>query len=491
MSAAEERLGSVLGGKLRLERVVGRGAMGVVFAGKHVVSGRPVAVKVLWSGPDGPGASDLRLVREARAAARIRHPNVVDVLDTGRTDDGLPYLVMELLEGADLGSVLAHRKRLDELTTVALLCPILDALDTLHLRGVLHRDLKPSNIFLAREQARLVPKILDFGIARLDDGAGTLEQPLGTPRFASPEQLRQDPLDARSDLWSVAAIAYACLCGRAPFEDETPGRTIARALSEDPSPLACGEPALRAVIDAALAKDPALRPARVAHFRRALREALGCTEESLERARMTLLATLPEPRTSDATASPMMTATSTATSPGGPDATNHPRGTEVLPGQRGVTRAKRRLERSAAAGVALVLTTIAGAVLVSGETPRRSTPRAAALATSGTRPTPTSMPSSTPPVAPATSGTRPTPTSVSSSTPPVALVSPRATESASPQVRGAPPLGPAPSSPVVRPRRHRRTSHDLSEHDRLEDGFVRRFSSPVERGTNGAPILDD
>ncbi|MBX3269754.1 MAG: protein kinase [Sandaracinaceae bacterium] len=305
----EERVGTVLAGKYRLERVIGRGGMGDVLAGTHTWSGRAVAVKLVRP---SCAAGEARVLREAQAAARVRHPNVVDVIDVGIADDGTFYLVMDRLRGEDLGRVLARHGRLGAAETVAIVAPLLDALATLHRAAVVHRDVKPSNVFLSREGDRVVPKLLDFGIARLEDGPAVTHgaPPIGTPQFAAPEQLRGAPVDARSDLWSVAALAYACLEGEAPFEAPTAAATSARALTEPPPVLAADPPrlgaAVAAVLSRGLARDPSERPASALAFRAELAAAARRDETPADE--LALAALLDETAAPSAHAAPTTTA---------------------------------------------------------------------------------------------------------------------------------------------------------------------------------------
>ena len=231
-----ERVGTTLDGRYALRSVLGRGGMGVVFAAEHVLTGRSVAVKLVRPElADDPRYAE-RLFREARAAASLQHPNVVDVLDMGTLEDGGLYLVLERLEGRDLANLLEEDGPLSVARTLALIDPVLDALQALHDKGIVHRDLKPSNVFVTRRGEVEVPKLLDFGIAKLRDGQSgtTTGRILGTPWYMSPEQAAGD-IDAgpAADVWAVGAMLFECLSGRVPFDGPTPTAVLMNVLRYD------------------------------------------------------------------------------------------------------------------------------------------------------------------------------------------------------------------------------------------------------------------
>jgi serine/threonine-protein kinase len=213
------RPGDLLEQRYRLVRVLGRGRSGSVWCARNELIDRPVAIKVLHRALATEPERLQRFFQEARACGRVRHPAVVEVLDLGQADDGVLFLVMELLEGETLSSLLSRRGRLQVDEALALMVPIARGLEAAHGHGILHRDLKPANVYLHRTPTgSLQPKILDFGISKIlgNDftAAGVV---LGTPSYMSPEQVRGDELDARTDLWSLGVILYECLAGRLPF----------------------------------------------------------------------------------------------------------------------------------------------------------------------------------------------------------------------------------------------------------------------------------
>ncbi len=210
-------------GRYRIVRALGEGGMGVVYEAEHPGLGKRVALKTLRPSFADDDEVVARFVREGMAAARIRHPNVVDVTDVG-TERGLPYLVMEMLDGATLGALI-ERGPIDPESVASLLLPVCAAVAAAHARGVLHRDLKPDNVFLARTpHGPAQPKVLDFGIAKiLGDGADlsltSTAAVLGTPFYMSPEQARgARDLDARADQYALGVMLYECATGQKPFQ---------------------------------------------------------------------------------------------------------------------------------------------------------------------------------------------------------------------------------------------------------------------------------
>jgi serine/threonine-protein kinase len=214
-------------GRYRVVRRIGRGGMGAVYEAVHCDLEKRVALKVLLPSSASQAELIARFEREGRAAARVRHPNVVDVSDVG-VEAGMAYLVMEYLEGEDLSRLL-HREGAVPLARVAeLMLPVLGAVEAAHSQGVVHRDLKPENIFLARMgDGTIVPKVLDFGISKMAPASGGPALTgtgimMGTPYYMSPEQAQSTRgVDGRSDQFSLGVILYECATGKRPFEGES------------------------------------------------------------------------------------------------------------------------------------------------------------------------------------------------------------------------------------------------------------------------------
>lgn len=218
------QLGSVLG-SYEVVRKIGEGGMGVVWEGRHGTLRKRVAIKTLK--PEVAVNADFvaRFVREGRAAARIRHPNAVDVTDVG-VDNGIPYLVMDLLEGESLADRIQNKGPLTVKETCDIIVPILLALATAHDEGIIHRDMKPENIFLAKgRDGTVTPTLLDFGVSKLSGDEANLTQSstfMGTPYYMSPEQANDSKgVDVRTDVYSTGVVLYEALSGKKPFEGST------------------------------------------------------------------------------------------------------------------------------------------------------------------------------------------------------------------------------------------------------------------------------
>jgi eukaryotic-like serine/threonine-protein kinase len=215
---------AILGGKYRLVSVLAEGGMGTVWRAEHLALGTPVAVKLIDPALAG-GADALRLCeKEARAAAAVLSPHVVQVLDFGRDETtGGGFVVMELLEGETLADRLRRVGRLQPGVVGQLLTHVAHGLGRAHDAGIVHRDLKPANVFLARDQDEELAKILDFGVARFerDDTLARVVTAtgavIGTPYYMSPEQISAEPVDHRTDLWAMAVMAFECVTGQRPF----------------------------------------------------------------------------------------------------------------------------------------------------------------------------------------------------------------------------------------------------------------------------------
>ncbi|MEM7051190.1 MAG: protein kinase [Acidobacteriota bacterium] len=222
-SAAEIKPGVVMAGKYRLDKLLGSGTFGSVFRARHLDLETDVALKVLRTGLASDGESLARFRLEGAAACRLRHPHAVAVHDFAVTEAGVPYLVMELLEGRSLDQELAGGRVLTPSRSAELLQPICEALAEAHRAGMVHRDIKPANIFLAESHGREVVKVLDFGIAKLMGETVTSQQLtqdgmlLGTPSYMSPERLENRDYDGRSDVYAVGVMLFQMLTGRLPF----------------------------------------------------------------------------------------------------------------------------------------------------------------------------------------------------------------------------------------------------------------------------------
>ncbi|MDP3277977.1 MAG: protein kinase [Deltaproteobacteria bacterium] len=266
----DERIGSTIDGKYLVQSVLGRGGMATVFAATHTWTQRQVAIKVLQPQLAQNPEIVRRFLREARAAASFRHPNVVEVLDMGALPEGGAYLALSKLEGETLADRLSRGGAMTVSECYAALLPVMNALAIAHERGIIHRDVKPENIFLARNDTDVVvPTLLDFGIAKvldLDTSSSTREGVIiGTPQYMAPEQARGvHDLDARADVWAMGIVWYECLSLCTPFDGASPTAILARLLTESASPLlTCRSDvpaAVALVIDRALSTDRTLRP---------------------------------------------------------------------------------------------------------------------------------------------------------------------------------------------------------------------------------------
>ncbi len=238
--------GEVVGDRYRLVREIGRGGMGVVWVAHSLVLGVDVALKLIRASAASSALSS-RMAREAHAAARLGHPALVRVFDFGWTRHSDPYLVMELVQGETLAAQLKRESRIPAIRAVQTLLPIVDGLRVAHDKGIVHRDIKPDNVFLAADAlGRRQPKLLDFGIAKVDkqiDGRLTqLGAVLGSPDYMSPEQaLGLDDIDERTDIWSLCVVLYEVITGAVPFQKPNYNALMHAIINEDPTPsVECG-----------------------------------------------------------------------------------------------------------------------------------------------------------------------------------------------------------------------------------------------------------
>jgi eukaryotic-like serine/threonine-protein kinase len=277
-----------IGDKYQLLERVGQGGMGTIYRATQSGLNRQVAVKILKRELNVDPDTVARFHREAHAMSLLTHPNTVRVYDFGQTDDGLLYLVMELLVGELLTARMDHAQ-LDVLEAVRMTQQILQSLGEAHRKAIVHRDLKPDNVFLVRPDGHGEPviKVLDFGIAKIvapdrrvdqfETQAGTV---FGTPRYMSPEQAQGGALDGRSDLYSVGALLYQMLTGRAPFVEDDAVVVMAKHIQERPEPPMKLRPdrpiplSLNEIVMKAMAKDPAERFQEAGEFVQALEACL-------------------------------------------------------------------------------------------------------------------------------------------------------------------------------------------------------------------------
>jgi eukaryotic-like serine/threonine-protein kinase len=318
--------GDVIAGKYRVERVLGVGGMGIVVSAMHAELDQRVAIKVLLPAAAKNPAVIARFSREARAAAKIKSEHVVRVSDVGSLDSGLPFIVMEHLDGQDLSQILETQGKFLPGKAVDHVLQACEALAEAHAAGFVHRDLKPGNLFLARQpDGSEIVKVLDFGISKAaisdEDAAsakpGSLTRTtdvFGSPLYMSPEQLKSSrDVDARADIWALGVILYELIGGKPPFDRPTIAETFGAILYEKAPSLASEGVAadLSAVVLRCLEKDAAARYANVAELAKALLPfAEHATRHSVDRASRVLkragvtIDTLPPPPSATASTSP-------------------------------------------------------------------------------------------------------------------------------------------------------------------------------------------
>ncbi len=254
--------GKLVDGKFRIDELIGKGGMGAVYRAEHTRLGKQVAIKVLMHGHAGGSAAEKRFLREARAAGSIGHPNIVEVFDLGKLDDGTPYLVMELLEGESLAERLRLVGAIPVGDLVWIARQILSALSAAHRKGIIHRDMKPENVFLCRRDGdpRETAKVLDFGISKNVANDDTLSLTMtgavvGTPYYLSPEQARGDrDVDHRADIWSVGVLMYESLTGVMPFHADNYNALMIKILNDRPEAPSAIRPSIPAAVEAVVLK---------------------------------------------------------------------------------------------------------------------------------------------------------------------------------------------------------------------------------------------
>jgi serine/threonine-protein kinase len=241
--AARVSVGDLVSSKFRVERVIGEGGMGVVVAATHLQLDEPVALKFLRSQAIADPQTLARFMREAKAAAKLKSEHVARVLDVSVTDEGMPYIVMEYLEGRDLAQLLRVTGPLDVSSATEYIIQACEGLAEAHARGIIHRDIKPDNLFLVdRAQGWQFIKILDFGISkfaggRVPDANVSTQSIMGSPCYMSPEQLRSTAtVDQRTDIWSLGATLFELLSGRTPYDASRTLPELIAAILERPTP---------------------------------------------------------------------------------------------------------------------------------------------------------------------------------------------------------------------------------------------------------------
>src|SRR5574341_687597 len=281
--------------KVEIERLLGRGGMADVDLGRHTTLNRPVAVKVLQAHLSEDDGLLGRFKAEAQAVAAMRHPNIVQVFDFDVADDR-PYIVMELLEGPSLRDYLKGLRDggfvLPPLSIARLIRGLAAALDYAHARGIVHRDIKPANVMLRRASGEINPNaplpadvepvLTDFGVARIANvtthtASGAI---VGTPAYMSPEQVRGEGVDARSDIYALGIVLYEMLTGRLPFDADTQASILYRQVNDPPPPRPQDYEDIQPVIDRALAKDTASRFQKAGELAAVFQASLGLTDDT-------------------------------------------------------------------------------------------------------------------------------------------------------------------------------------------------------------------
>jgi serine/threonine protein kinase len=284
--AEPDLIGAEVDGRYRVIELIGEGGMGKVYLAEHVEIGKRVALKVLH--PSYSRMPDLveRFRREARAASKIGHPNIVDVTDSGTTHDGSVYFVMEYLEGVELGSIIEREGALEVSRALKIASQICRALSAAHAQGIVHRDLKPENVFLVTRDGQAdVVKVLDFGIAKTTEAEAARERRLtspgmamGTPEYMAPEQAAGRPADARCDVYALGAICYEMVTGMPPYSGDNFMEILTKKATQDPTPPVTVRhglpPTVSDLVMTAMARNPDHRPQTMQTFEYELNKCL-------------------------------------------------------------------------------------------------------------------------------------------------------------------------------------------------------------------------
>jgi serine/threonine-protein kinase len=280
--------GTILLEKYRVDSVIGRGGMGLVVKAWHLGLDEEVAIKMLRDDIAVADETITRFIREAQAAAKLKSEHIARIIDVGTFEGGKPYLVMEFLEGQDLGQLIAECGRLQPSLVIDLVIQACEALAEAHSLGIVHRDIKPANLFLtSRPDGSVLLKILDFGISKSPTGAElSLTQTwslLGSPAYMSPEQMRSARhVDPRTDIWSLGAVLYETLEGHMPFRATSFSELCVMVAVDSPAPMSATPQELQPIIARCLAKNAAERYASVADLARDLAGLARAPDKALE-----------------------------------------------------------------------------------------------------------------------------------------------------------------------------------------------------------------
>jgi len=301
------REGQTLAGKYALERLLGVGSMGEVYRATNLAAGRVVAVKLLRKEHASNEQVVARFLREAKAANMVAHRNVAQVLDVGQDADGVPFIVQEFLEGRDLSDMLLEFEfGMPVQLALNLFLPITQAMAAVHAAGLVHRDLKPENVMLAHVDGLTVPKVLDFGVSKMEQGAGDVRLTgvntiMGSPNYMCPEQIQKpQTVDARADVWALGVMLYEALSAQLPFDSPNISTLFVKICSGSFAPLDEVAHSLpQAVVDIVhrcLRVDREERFADATALARALTQAAGRSQESVQQLRGGALDLPPSPK---------------------------------------------------------------------------------------------------------------------------------------------------------------------------------------------------
>jgi eukaryotic-like serine/threonine-protein kinase len=299
-STSDPLVGETLAGKYLIEELIKTGGMGAVYRGKHILMDKRVAIKVLRPSLAVDDHVVARFSREAKAASRISHPHAVNVTDFGESENGVVFLVMEYLDGQTLKELIKSRGPMALHQVSELVRQVAGALDAAHEQGVVHRDLKSDNIMISQTNGGEWAKVLDFGIAKIQQPEGARDIDItaanlviGTPQYMSPEQCSQSgPIDARSDIYSLGIIVYEMLAGQVPFTGESPTVIMMKQVQDEPPSIRDARPDLPAevgkILSRALAKKPEDRFQTAGGLSRTLADVASEIEAPLEAAPATV-----------------------------------------------------------------------------------------------------------------------------------------------------------------------------------------------------------